>query len=103
MQNFVRSFQNLTRSRSSLITNRDLTFVKYPEYLVKYPENLVNKFFVMACLRKCRTYHKKSLALKRKIELFKRRANLESTPDQRKKIVKAMVEKYYREFICHKC
>ena len=95
MQNFVRSFQNLKRSRSSLITNRDLTFVKYPEYLV-------NKFFVMACLRKCRTYHKKSLALTRKIELFKRRANLESTPDQRKKL-KVMVERYYREFICYKC
>ena len=95
MQNLCQKLPESQRSSSSKITNRDLTFVKYLKYLV-------NEFFAMACLRKCRTYHKKNLALKRKIELFKRRANLESTPDQRKKL-KVMVERYYRDFICYKC
>ena len=64
---------------------------------------IVNESSVMACLRKCRTYHKKNLAFVRQLELTQRRTNQESTPGQRKKIVKAMMEKYYREFICHKC
>ena len=58
---------------------------------------------VMACLRKCKTFHKKNMAFIRQLELIKRRTNLESTPDMRKKIVKEMVEKYYSEFLCYKC